>query len=277
MRRAPRPTTSIRWTSIRSTSMASCSGATVSASCRRLDAWAMERRRDARRRAQRVDRAPPRSSRSRPGPVHRPLDRRAAAPGSARAAAGRRAHDSPREERAVGRGRAARRRHRGRARDRPATAAARGRRRRCRVARRAGTGARRARARRRRSSSSTAITSGTGSRTRSVSCRAGSVSPGPAVAWLRLRCPVVADEPVAPFERVAAVADFGSGIGNPLPFVHASAINPEVTIHVHRHPVGEWVCLESAAWTEPHGVGLGRVPLARRARPARPRRCRRSS
>ena len=41
---------------------------------------------------------------------------------------------------------------------------------------------------------------------------------GPATAWLRLRCPVVDDEPVAPFERVAAVADFGSGIGNPLTF-----------------------------------------------------------
>ena len=42
---------------------------------------------------------------------------------------------------------------------------------------------------------------------------------GPATAWLRLRCPVVDGEPVAPFERVAAAADFGSGIGNPLTFV----------------------------------------------------------
>ena len=39
---------------------------------------------------------------------------------------------------------------------------------------------------------------------------------GPASAWLRLNCPVVAGEQVAPFERVAAAADFGSGIGNPL-------------------------------------------------------------
>ncbi len=79
---------------------------------------------------------------------------------------------------------------------------------------------------------------------------------GPATAWLRLRCPVVDDEPVAPFERVAAVADFGSGIGNPLTFSRASAINPEVTIHVLRHPVGEWVCLDSAGWADAAGVGL---------------------
>ncbi|MGH8976975.1 MAG: thioesterase family protein, partial [Acidimicrobiia bacterium] len=79
---------------------------------------------------------------------------------------------------------------------------------------------------------------------------------GPATAWLRLKCPVVADEPVRPFERVAAAADFGSGIGNPLTFVTASAINPEVTIHTFRHPVGAWVALESGAWAASHGVGL---------------------
>src|SRR5262245_37934358 len=36
--------------------------------------------------------------------------------------------------------------------------------------------------------------------------------PGPAAAWFRLRCPVVDDEQPAPFERVAAAADFGSGV-----------------------------------------------------------------
>ena len=63
--------------------------------------------------------------------------------------------------------------------------------------------------------------------------------PGPATAWLRLRCAVVAGEPVTPIARVAAAADFGSGIGNPVRMTNAIAINPEVTIHVHRHPHGE--------------------------------------
>jgi Acyl-CoA thioesterase C-terminal domain/Acyl-CoA thioesterase N-terminal domain len=79
---------------------------------------------------------------------------------------------------------------------------------------------------------------------------------GPATAWIRLRCPVVEGVPVAPFERVAAAADFGSGIGNPLTFVRASAINPEVTIHTFRHPVGEWVCLQSGGHAAAHGAGL---------------------
>jgi Thioesterase-like superfamily len=79
---------------------------------------------------------------------------------------------------------------------------------------------------------------------------------GPSSAWFRLRCPVVDDEPPTPAERVAAAADFGSGVGNPLPFVHASAINPEVTIHLYRHPAGDWVCLESGGWAADNGVGM---------------------
>ena len=46
-----------------------------------------------------------------------------------------------------------------------------------------------------------------------------------------------------------------------LTFTTASAINPEVTIHVHRHPEGEWVCLESGGWAEAHGVGLADTRL----------------
>jgi Thioesterase-like superfamily len=84
---------------------------------------------------------------------------------------------------------------------------------------------------------------------------------GPAIAWFRLQCMVVAGEPVSPFMRVAACADFGSGVGNPVRLTNAAAINPELTIHVHRHPEGEWVALESGAWAERHGVGMAETRL----------------
>jgi len=87
------------------------------------------------------------------------------------------------------------------------------------------------------------------------------MEPGPGVAWLRLRCPVVAGEELSPCSRVAAAADFGSGVGNPLRYTHASGINADVTISLHRHPVGEWICLESGAWVQPHGVGLAETRL----------------
>jgi len=87
------------------------------------------------------------------------------------------------------------------------------------------------------------------------------MQPGPGTAWFRLKCPVIAGEPIAPIARVAAAADFGSGVSNPVRLTNANAINPELTVHVHRHPVGEWVCLDSGAWAQPHGVGMAESRL----------------
>jgi hypothetical protein len=87
------------------------------------------------------------------------------------------------------------------------------------------------------------------------------LEPGPGTAWFRLRCPVIAGEAISPVARVAAAADFGSGVSNPVRLTNANAINPELTVHVHRHPLGEWVCLESGAWAQPHGVGMADTRL----------------
>jgi len=87
------------------------------------------------------------------------------------------------------------------------------------------------------------------------------MEPGPGIAWLRLRCPVVAGEELSPCTRVAAAADFGSGVGNPLRYTHASGIHADVTISLHRHPVTEWICLDSGAWVQPNGVGLAETRL----------------
>jgi acyl-coenzyme A thioesterase PaaI-like protein len=84
---------------------------------------------------------------------------------------------------------------------------------------------------------------------------------GPGTAWFRLKCPVIAGEAITPFARVAAAADFGSGVGSPLRMTNATAINAELTIHAHRHPVGEWIGLDSAGWAQPHGVGLAESAL----------------
>ncbi len=87
------------------------------------------------------------------------------------------------------------------------------------------------------------------------------MEPGPGTAWFRLNCPVVAGAAISPIARVAAAADFGSGVANPVRLTNANAINPELTVHVHRHPGGEWVCLESGAWAQPHGVGMAETRL----------------
>lgn len=85
--------------------------------------------------------------------------------------------------------------------------------------------------------------------------------PGPVVDWVRLRQPVVAGEAPSPLERVAAAADFGNGVSSVLPFPAYAFINPDLTIHLHRLPVGEWVCLDAATLVSPHGVGLAESAL----------------
>ncbi len=74
--------------------------------------------------------------------------------------------------------------------------------------------------------------------------RAGA-APGPSTVWFRLRCPVVADERPTPWQRAAAVADFGNGVSSELDFTTTSFVNADLTVSVHRPPAGEWVCLEA--------------------------------
>jgi hypothetical protein len=87
-------------------------------------------------------------------------------------------------------------------------------------------------------------------------------APGPATAWIRLRVPLVAGEPTSPLARVAAAADFGNGISWVLSRSDGYRfINPDLTIYLHRHPVGEWIAIESTTLPEPLGVGLAESRL----------------
>jgi hypothetical protein len=63
--------------------------------------------------------------------------------------------------------------------------------------------------------------------------------------WIRLQAPVFAGEPVSRLERVAAVADFGNGISNVLPFDDYLFLNADLSIHLFRLPIDEWVCLDA--------------------------------
>lgn len=84
---------------------------------------------------------------------------------------------------------------------------------------------------------------------------------GPSTDWIRLRVPVVAGQPTSPLQRVAAAADFGNGISALARFEDLMFINPDLTIHLHALPAGEWVCLEATSTLEPYGVGLAQSAL----------------
>ena len=86
--------------------------------------------------------------------------------------------------------------------------------------------------------------------------------PGPVFDWIRLQVPVVPGEVPTPWQRAAAAADFGNGVSAVVPFDGSSLfINPDLTIHLWREPVGEWVGLDAATRTSPTGVGLAESAL----------------
>lgn len=90
----------------------------------------------------------------------------------------------------------------------------------------------------------------------------GFVVAGPGAAWTRLRHPLVADEETSPLQRVLAVADSGNGLSSELDLGSWHFINPELTVHLHREAVGEWICLDAVTSISPGGVGLATSVLS---------------
>ena len=92
--------------------------------------------------------------------------------------------------------------------------------------------------------------------------RGGFVEPGPAVVWMRSRVPVVAGEQLTPLQRVLVVADSGNGVSATLDWRRFLFINVDLTVHLHRLPAGEWVCLDAVTTPEADGIGLADTVLS---------------
>lgn len=84
---------------------------------------------------------------------------------------------------------------------------------------------------------------------------------GPAADWIRLTVPLVDDEPVTPLQRAVVAADFGNGVSREFDFETALFLNPDLTVLLHRLPVGEWVCIDAVTRFGPDGVGLAESVL----------------
>jgi hypothetical protein len=77
------------------------------------------------------------------------------------------------------------------------------------------------------------------------------------LAWCRLRVPVVAGEPVRATSRAALPLDLANMMGvQTLDHARVSSINPDVTGHLNRAPIGEWVALTGNTHYD-HGVAHG--------------------
>ena len=87
------------------------------------------------------------------------------------------------------------------------------------------------------------------------------LEPGPATVWMRMRQPLVAGENPSPLQRVLVAADSGNGVSATLDWSRYLFINVDLSVHLHRLPVGEWVCLDAVTLPESHGVGLADTAL----------------
>ncbi|MCW3028819.1 MAG: hypothetical protein JWN81_2030 [Solirubrobacterales bacterium] len=84
---------------------------------------------------------------------------------------------------------------------------------------------------------------------------------GPGRVWMRLRHPLVPGEPLTPLARLAATADFGNGVSAALPFESFLFINADLTIHLQRAPLGEWIGLDARTLLRGGGMGLAESVL----------------
>ena len=72
---------------------------------------------------------------------------------------------------------------------------------------------------------------------------------------------MVAGEEPTPLQRVMAAADFGNGVSHVLAFEDHVFINPDLTVHLAREAVGEWIALDARTVLGPAATGLAESTL----------------
>jgi len=80
-------------------------------------------------------------------------------------------------------------------------------------------------------------------------------------AWMREVRPMIGAEPLTPFQRVMAGADYVSPMTNFGEGRGFGYINSDVTVYLARLPVGEWIGYEALAQEESDGVAIGHCNL----------------
>jgi hypothetical protein len=89
----------------------------------------------------------------------------------------------------------------------------------------------------------------------------GRLFSGPSAIWFRLRHPLLHGEAPSGYQRVAVAADSGNGISAVLDYRDYSFVNSDLSIHLLRRPVGEWICLDARTHLDANGCGLAESAL----------------
>jgi hypothetical protein len=79
--------------------------------------------------------------------------------------------------------------------------------------------------------------------------------PGPGVVWMRSP-DLVPNQEISPVQRLLACVDSASGASAALDVTEWAFLNTDLTVHVLRPPVGDWVCLDASTTLGPGAVGM---------------------
>ena len=79
---------------------------------------------------------------------------------------------------------------------------------------------------------------------------------GPGTTWLRLLSPLIEGRPNSPFVMAATIADLAAAAGWERAPDGGNYINPDVTLQLHRAPIGPWLALDAQAEQTGNGVAL---------------------
>jgi Acyl-CoA thioesterase C-terminal domain/Acyl-CoA thioesterase N-terminal domain len=84
----------------------------------------------------------------------------------------------------------------------------------------------------------------------------GFAEKGPGAVWMRLAKPIVAGRETTPVQRLIATADFCNGVSRALDFDRWVFMNPDLSVHITRYPLGEWVALSAESGYGDLGRGV---------------------
>jgi Thioesterase-like superfamily len=85
---------------------------------------------------------------------------------------------------------------------------------------------------------------------------------GPAQVWARPLATLIEGEPLSGIQRCLLLADSGSGVSASLDIRRWSFVNVDLTVLLHRHPGGEWICLQSSTVIDGDGMGMAETALS---------------
>ena len=79
--------------------------------------------------------------------------------------------------------------------------------------------------------------------------------PGPTTAWMRT-VPLLPDEEVPGFARICPLADCGNAISRNAEPGPIAFLNTDLTVVLHREPVGDWFGMHSVSHWQSDGLGM---------------------